>query len=243
MKKYDSGTISLNELYKVINEIQKQTTKTDEILSELRNRNIKQVVNQNGEKIYNIEGITNATFQIIIHEAEAKTPHHLTEPPFMPEVFLGRETDLQAIKDKLFAGDNLLLLVNGNGGVGKTSLASKYYHIYKDEYSHVAWVLSQKSICNALLTLAGPLKLTFEPTMPTEERLKVLLTAMASLEKPCLLVIDNANEIDDLKQNYQALRRCSNFHLLITSRVNHFEQAEYYRIDGLPYDMALELFK
>ncbi|MEI6142948.1 MAG: NB-ARC domain-containing protein [Mariniphaga sp.] len=170
-------------------------------------------------------------------------PKFLTEPPFIPEVFLGREANLLEIKKKLFAGDNLLLLVNGNGGVGKTSLAAKYYDLYKDEYAHVAWVLSQKSICNALLTLAGSLQLTFEPTLPTAERLKKLLIAMAALPKPCLLVIDNANEIDDLKQNYQALRRCPNFHLLITSRVNHFELAEYYHIDGLPYDKALLLFK
>jgi tetratricopeptide (TPR) repeat protein len=170
-------------------------------------------------------------------------PKLLTEPPFMPEIFLGRESDLLAIKAKLFSGDNLLLLVNGNGGVGKTSLAAKYYDLFKDEYAHVAWVLSQKSIGNALLTLAGPLKLAFDQNMPSEERLKVLLKAMASLDKPCLLVIDNANEIEDLKQNYQSLRRCTNFHLLITSRINHFEQAESYHIDGLPYDRALELFK
>ncbi|MEI6141306.1 MAG: ATP-binding protein, partial [Mariniphaga sp.] len=177
------------------------------------------------------------------HNLTIPIPHQLTEPPFMPEVFLGRESDLKIIKDKLFSSDNLLLLVNGNGGVGKTSLVAKYYDLYKNEYTHVAWVRSQKSICNALLTLSGPLQVTFEASLSTAERLKQLLTTMAALPKPCLLVIDNANEIDDLKQNYQALRRCTNFHLLITSRVNHFEQAEYYHIDGLPYDMALELFK
>src|SRR6218665_3620991 len=60
-------------------------------------------------------------------------PHHLTPPPFLPEVFLGREEELEAIKQKLFTGNHLLLLVNGEGGVGKTSLASKYYHIYEDK--------------------------------------------------------------------------------------------------------------
>jgi tetratricopeptide (TPR) repeat protein len=198
--------------------------------------------NETGEKIYNFDNITNATFQTILQQAESKIPHHLTVPPFMPEVFFGRDHDLLAIKEKLFSGDNMLLLVNGNGGVGKTSLASIYYHQYKEEYAHVAWVLSQKSICNALLTLAAPLKLTFEPTMPAQERLKLVLAAMANLSRPCLLVIDNANEIDDLKQNYQDLRRCKNFHLLITSRINQFEKAKYYHIEGLPVKEALQLF-
>ena len=173
---------------------------------------------------------------------KTEIPKFLTEPPFMPEVFLGRETNLLEIKEKLFSGEHLLLLVNGNGGVGKTSLASKYFHRYKNEYAHVAWVLSQKSICNALLTLAGPLQVTFEPTLPTAERLKKLLTVMADLTEPCLLVIDNANEIEDLKQNYQALRRCTNFHLLITSRISQFEKAKYYPIEGLAYKEALQLF-
>ena len=222
--------------------IKKQTTNPDEILSELKDSNIQNVVTQTGEKIYNFDNITNATFQANLQQAESKIPHHLTEPPFMPEVFFGRESDLLAIKEKLFSGDNMLLLVNGNGGVGKTSLASIYYHQYKEEYAHVAWVLSQKSICNALLALAAPLKLTFEPTMPAEERLKLLLAAMANLSDTCLLVIDNANEIDDLKQNYQDLRRCENFHLLITSRINQFEKAKFYHIEGLPFKEALQLF-
>jgi hypothetical protein len=84
----------------------------------------------------------------------------------LPEKFLGRTEELQAIKDKLFAGNHLLHLVNGEGGIGKTSLASHYYHTYQTEYAHVAWLLSEKNIANALLTLAGPLALQFEDTMP-----------------------------------------------------------------------------
>ncbi|MEL6945170.1 MAG: hypothetical protein AAFO82_21170, partial [Bacteroidota bacterium] len=46
---------------------------------------------------------------------------YLTIPPFQSDFFIGREQDLTAIHEKLFQGDNLLLLVNGRGGMGKTT--------------------------------------------------------------------------------------------------------------------------
>jgi tetratricopeptide (TPR) repeat protein len=178
------------------------------------------------------------------HYGEQKIPQQLTRTPFRPEGFLGRDTELKTIHDRLFsAGGNLLLLVNGEGGIGKTTLASEYYHRFQDKYAHYGWVLSEKSIANALLQLAEPLDLQFEDRMNTHERALLILHNLAGLQRPCLLVIDNANERSDLDQYYQALRRCANFHLLLTSRIPDYEQAERYRIEGLPADKALELFK
>ena len=177
------------------------------------------------------------------HYGEHKIPHALTSLPFWPEIFLGRDRELEDIRSLLFSGTNLLLLVNGEGGVGKTSLASRYFHTYQHDYAHIAWVLSEKNITNALLLLAPKLGLDFDERLSAAARLEKLLTAMASLNRPCLLVIDNANEPDDLNANYQHLRRCSNFHLLLTTRITTFERAGTYAIQGLPEDKALELFR
>lgn len=179
----------------------------------------------------------------VAHAGERRIPHALTPPPFLTKIFLGRQDDLQLIHDKLFAPSSNLLLVNGEGGIGKTTIASKYYHTYQYEYIHVAWVLSEKSIANAFLLLAVPLGLQFDERQDTKQRLEVLLTAMMNLEKPCLLVVDNANELPDLEENYQHLRRCSNFHLLLTTRIMHFERAATCAINGLPPDDALALFE
>jgi len=174
---------------------------------------------------------------------ERKIPHLLTKPPFLPEAFLGRNAELQDIKQKLFVGNHLLLLVNGEGGIGKTSLASHYYHTCQNEYAHVAWVLSENNMANALLTLAGPLALRFADALPAPARLELLLAAMAELPSPCLLVIDNANELDDLETNYLNLRRCPNFHVLLTTRITEFSAAASFRIEGLPEAEALQLFR
>jgi len=172
-----------------------------------------------------------------------KPPHHLIHPlPAIPEIFLGRDKELEDIRQKLFGENNFLLLVNGQGGIGKTSLAATYYHTQSHHYHHAAWVLSEKSIINALLLLAAPLHVHFEDAMPATERAEKLIAAMAELDKPCLLVIDNANELHDLEQSYLLLRQCSNFHLLLTTRITGFQQAEKYTVKGLPDDVALEIF-
>jgi|GEM_PF-1467586 hypothetical protein len=183
-------------------------------------------------------------FGDVIHYGDHPIPRALTKAPFFPETFLGREADLRRIRERLLAPDgHFLLLVNGEGGMGKTTLASKYYHDYQHEYAHTAWLLSEKSIANALLLLADPLGLQFDERMGTEGRLDLLLVAMANLEKPCLLVLDNANELPDLDANYQHLRRLSHVHLLLTTRISNFEKAETLHIDGLPETEALALFE
>lgn len=171
-------------------------------------------------------------------------PHALTIPPFKPELFLGRDEDLSTIKDKFFKQNTQLLLVSGEGGLGKTTLASEYYHAYQDEYKHVAWVFSEKNIRSALLSnLSQPLGVTYEESMSSQTRLDNLLIAMNSLPKPCLLVIDDSNDPGDLEENYLTLRRSTSFHILLTTRITKFHSAVSYPLQTLPKEKALEIFR
>jgi len=162
--------------------------------------------------------------------------------PVIPEVCIGRDGDIRALHDRLFDGNNILLLVNGEGGIGKTTLAAKYFQRYFHEYSHLAWVFAEKSLRDALLTLAGPLKITFDQTLSEEERLQKMLLEMAGLKKPCLLVIDNANDLPELTAHYHELRKCPNFHILLTTRIMEFSHAGTYRVGHLDEPKAMELF-
>ncbi len=170
-------------------------------------------------------------------------PKFLTNQPFVPDVFEGREEDVKAIHEHLFQGENILLIVNGEGGIGKTTLAAKYFHEYKDEYHHLAWLFAERGILNAILLLNIELKINFTPNIPEEEKLDIILRRMAELEKPCLLVIDNANDIKNLDLYYGKLKTCTNFHLLLTSRINEYEQATCHKANILNDDILIRIFK
>ena len=70
-----------------------------------------------------------------------------------------------------------------------------------------------------------------------------MLAAIANLDKPCLLIIDNANDMRELQKHYLSLRSCPNFHVLLTTRITQFEHAETYHINPLAEGDALTLFK
>ncbi|ASF47873.1 NB-ARC domain-containing protein [Methylovulum psychrotolerans] len=177
-----------------------------------------------------------------IHYAETTIPHHLTATQFIPDVFQGREEDLLAIRAKLEANSQPLLLVNGQGGIGKTSLAAKYWQTYQSHYAHIAWLYAPSRLDDALLMLASPLQVSFPDTMPTAQRLEVLQAAVANLTAPCLLIIDNANNAEELAQHWGFLHACTNCHILLTSRLHSFNGADRYPIEALPEDVALSVF-
>src|SRR3954465_5736826 len=70
-------------------------------------------------------------------------PHLLTTPPFAPETFVGREEEIRAINE-IFASGQFIVLLSGKGGMGKTTLASRYFIEYKSKYKHAAWILAGK---------------------------------------------------------------------------------------------------
>ncbi|AEE54026.1 NB-ARC domain-containing protein [Haliscomenobacter hydrossis] len=179
-----------------------------------------------------------------IQYGDIKIPRHLGSLVSKPALLLGREDDLGNIHQQLQSGQHFLLLVNGMGGMGKTTLAAEYYCRFLPQYTHLAWVFAETGITEALLTLNNKLKLDFPPAMPNSERVMLLMDALRELEGPALLVIDNANDLEELRKHDNILRACPNFRLLLTSRITEFEQASTYPIAPLEKEKAaLEVFK
>ena len=163
--------------------------------------------------------------------------------PVFSEIFIGRNCDLENIHNKLFSGESLLLLVNGVGGIGKTTVASHYYRKYFYEYKHLAWVYAETGIADALLSLANDLGMSFEEHLTEEQRVEILISELVNLEKPGLLVIDNANDREDFGKWYTLLRSFPKLHLLVTTRINEYESAALYPILKLNEEDSKELFK
>lgn len=169
--------------------------------------------------------------------------HDLTRPPFKPGFFIGREEELQFIHDKLFLDKITLLMLNGEGGIGKTSLASEFYRRFKSKYLHSGWLFCEGSISDSLLTLANTLEIVFEENMKKQERVDLILTKMENLPGLNLLIFDNVNEPCEICQNQNILQCLTNFHIIITSRINLFPMIDHLKIERLSIKEGLEIFK
>jgi hypothetical protein len=75
----------------------------------------------------------------IIQGKNVVVPRHLTNNiPVNAEHLIGRKDELKSIAGHL-AQNRPTVLVNGIGGIGKTSVATKFMALHGHEYAHLAW--------------------------------------------------------------------------------------------------------
>lgn len=158
--------------------------------------------------------------------------------------FLGREADMQRLKGTL---DNAsrVVLINGLGGVGKTSLAAAYVQQYGDKYGHLAWVNRGDGLIGAVALdeyLADTLGMPFEQDEKLESRFRRILRKLQQLPGRNLLVADNAQEQIAQKEIYEQLPGPPNWKVLLTSRLSlgGFDEM---RLEALAPEGARALFR
>ena len=149
--------------------------------------------------------------------------------------FIGREDELGKIEAKLREEKSLFLL-NGTGGIGKTTLAIEYLNRYEDFYEHLAFVEYSNDIKDSFLTaFKNQYKLK---SQTPDERFSELLHMLENLGGRNLLIVDDIKT----QENFETIKDLKrNFDLLITSRTG-FETPNRLDIEHLPEDKAKELF-
>jgi len=189
-----------------------------------------------------IEDELNKLFKDRILELGERIPATLLSPngPANPTVFLGREEELKEIRKRLDIGGKLLL-INAEGGIGKTTLAAKYWYESFYEYKHAAWLFCDGGITQSLKKLSPNLNVDLANFETEEKQLAALKHALSKVQNDFLLVLDNANNKDDIwafKQEFEGFH----WHVLFTSRCEDIMAEQTYRIGTLPPPLAKALF-
>lgn len=160
--------------------------------------------------------------------------------PEMPVDFLGREEELKTIYEKLNSGGKLML-INAEGGIGKTTLAAKYWNEALNNYKYAAWLFCEGGIVNSLKELAPQLNIDLNG-MDEQQQIQAMKLGLAAVQNDFLLVLDNANNEDDIRlfrQEFEGFH----WHVLITSRCQGvLSQEQELPITHLPPPLAKALF-
>lgn len=159
-----------------------------------------------------------------------------SEIPFRNPHFVGREAELQLLRDKLTAGETAVIrqppeALYGLGGVGKTEIAAEYAHRHSSEYEVVWWIRADQedSIRAALIGLGRQLGLKdFHP----EERdysSRLVLDALRAGEpyEHWLLIFDNVTRPGMIGRYIPQ----GSGHVIITSRLSEWQRE--LRTDGI----------
>ncbi len=151
------------------------------------------------------------------------------------DIFIGRESELELIYKNLSDNKSLLLL-NGIGGIGKTTLVKEYANRYIDKYDHIAFVEFSGDIKDSLISA---LKTHFNLQGDTPNELFAnLKIELANIKGKNLLIVDDIKTQND----FNIIKDISaNFELLTTSRIELNTKYKY-KVETLAKAKAKELF-
>jgi WD40 repeat protein/transcriptional regulator with XRE-family HTH domain len=116
-----------------------------------------------------------------------------------PEIenFCGRVEDLKQLEDLVNLPQTNLILVQGMGGIGKTSLATKLAERLESNFEYVIWITlyNSPSISDLITSISSflPPPLITNPTRPLEQQIQKLMTFFK--KHHCLLVFDNLESV------------------------------------------------
>jgi tetratricopeptide (TPR) repeat protein len=177
-----------------------------------------------------------------INAPQHQTPKTLTPTLGSHTNFIGREEDLKVLNNKLNSDSNRLLLLNGIGGIGKSSLAAYYLHRHRDSYDYYGFVEVSGGVEEGFVSaLQSSLDLSKDKTI--EEGFKEALIKLHSLEGKKLLIIDDIKHPKACAKSIEHIQSLgsSGFNLLFTSR-EEIEDMPYHYLDTLSQHDAQKLF-
>jgi hypothetical protein len=175
--------------------------------------------------------------QTIIQNNKHEVPKQLTTKTSTHDNnFIGREDEIKAI-DKMLDKSNSLLLINGIGGIGKSSLANHYLYIREKEFDYYGFI---EGLGSFILEFRNSLDLK---SQKEDELYREIIYKLQKLNGNKLLVIDNVEDIEANKTLIEMILSLGkyNYKILFTSR-RKIKKVKSYHLDTLLLIDAQKLF-
>lgn len=157
--------------------------------------------------------------------------------------FVGREAEMQMIKDLLAKNDRAILV--GGGGIGKTQIAKAYLLKHLKDYDILWWIDAEKSVKKQLINLSREInekcsseheEPIFISTDQEDESIKSLMEKLQNTNIKWLIVLDNVKNITDASYLINIKNKNHKGHWIVTTRdsnasnnvinVNKFKRTE-----------------
>ena len=153
--------------------------------------------------------------------------------------FLGRNRELDEL-DEILNKTNVVL-INGIGGIGKSSLVSNYITLHKEEYNYVGYIVVEENIkSNFIAKLRDTLELKKNNTQDTFSE---AISKLIQLDGKKLLIIDDLRYSESFEDDFNAILDLQNhnYTIIFTSRIK-LDNIINYSLSTLKPDVALKLF-
>lgn len=192
--------------------------------------------------IQNVTGDVNVTYE---DELKLSNLKNLTSNPPRNKQFIKRSSDSQNISD-IISTENVAVIVNGMGGLGKTELAKDYYWEENDrgKFDRFAWVQYNDNLENSFLSCFNYDLDSIDKDIDGK-KFRKLIAELNSLTGNTLLIIDNFKshiDRDVFKEECNVLSSFnSNIKVILTSRevITGFKE---YKLGFLDETKSKQLF-
>ena len=160
-------------------------------------------------------------------------PKYITQRPSQVGAEFSHREDTVNELYKAIKQNRKLALINGLGGIGKTTIAKALYHKVEGKFKHIAWIEYQNSIKDSLLNSFT----IFNEIEDKETRYKNIEKFLLEATKDTIIFIDNVSSDDGM----EFIERL-NANVVLTSRLDMIGNFEVFPIDFLSEKECINIF-
>ena len=196
-----------------------------------------------GDKIGNDKVVGDKIINIYPIPPKIKINHLTIIPNYDTKKLIGRKDMLKKLH-KMLTENKSAILMNGIGGIGKTTVALAYCNTekYQKEYQNIVWVTLTQSLKESIINtfIDKNIDFKYNEKEDTDKNFNHLLNTLRNINENNLLVLDNANNDKEIIENKQSLED-TNWKILLTTRCL-FDDEYTIKVDKLSEEDAVKVF-